>query len=148
MKNLILKQIRSIEKLKRFYKQSIVIFIDIILYNISLFILLYIISNFEFKNLLNLFFTNFLNYYLISISFIFISFIFFKIYKSIFRYFGLKSIVNILYPIAISFFIVTLSNYFFSLEINIYFIFFSYLIFLFIFDYFKINNFEFTFIKF
>lgn len=129
MKNLILKQIKSIEKLKRFYKQSIVIFIDFILYNISLFILLYIISNFEFKNLLNLFFINFLNYYLISISFIFISFIFFKIYKSIFRYFGLKSIVNILYPIAISFFIVTLSNYFLSLEINIYFIFFHILFF-------------------
>ena len=55
MKNLILKQIKSIEKLKRFYKQSIVIFIDFFLYNISLFILLYIISNFEFKNLLNLF---------------------------------------------------------------------------------------------
>ena len=96
MKNIILKQIKSIEKLKRFYKQSIVIFIDFVLFNISLFILLYIISNFEFKNLLNLFFTNFINYYLISISFIFL-FYFFKIYKSIFRYFGLKSIVNILY---------------------------------------------------
>ena len=105
--------IGRILKLKRIYKQLIVIGYDIFSLLLSLIISYLIVNDF---NLLN--FHHFTSFYITSLITFLIIFYFMNFYSSIFRFIDLNSLIKIIITFIIYFIIIEILNFFLNININ------------------------------